>query len=205
LTKTSRNIQTAVALAVLIAAAGTLAVVIRKYRRDVDACRLLYTRSIKKKDIVDSARNALSALNDAELREQNYVLTGETVYSEAYADDIRAWQDESASLGLVAVKDRRPPSFRTSQTRERAWWANSPWSPLSTKKTDAILRSIAFARAPELSIWTRSEMALRRFRTSTAEPPMRPRQSSRGLRDRSAVLRKVESLSSCLRPPARCF
>ena len=36
---------------------------------------------------------------------QDYVLTGETVYSEAYAEDVRSWQDESASLTLVATKD----------------------------------------------------------------------------------------------------
>jgi CHASE3 domain sensor protein len=103
------KIQTGAAVLLLIAAVATLALVIREYRRDRDTCRLLYTRSIKKKDIVDAARNALSALNDAELREQNYVLTGETVYSEAYADDIRAWQDEFASLELIARNDPATP------------------------------------------------------------------------------------------------
>ncbi len=92
-----------------MAALVTMAFVIREYRRGRDASQLMYTRSVKKRDIVDAARNALAALNDAELREQNYVLTGETVYSEAYADDIRTWQDESATLQLVAEKDPATP------------------------------------------------------------------------------------------------
>jgi CHASE3 domain sensor protein len=103
-----RKIQTA-AILLLIAAVGMLALVIHEYLRDRDACQLLYTRSVKKRDIVDAARNAISALNDAELREQNYVLTGETLYSEAYADDIRTWQDELASLQLVARNDPATP------------------------------------------------------------------------------------------------
>jgi CHASE3 domain sensor protein len=101
----SRKIQIGAALALLIAAAATLALMIAEYRHDGDICRLLYTRSVKKKDIVDDARNALAALSDAELRVQDYVLTGETVYSEAYADDVRSWQDESGSLALVARND----------------------------------------------------------------------------------------------------
>lgn len=101
----SRKIQIGAALVLLIAAAAALALMIAEYRKDSDACRLLYTRSVKKKDIVDAARNALAALSDAEIRVQDYVLTGETVYSEAYTDDVRTWQDESASLALVARKD----------------------------------------------------------------------------------------------------
>jgi CHASE3 domain sensor protein len=104
-----RTIRIGAVLVLLVAAAGTLALMIAEYRRDSDRCRLLYTRYIKKKDIIDNARNALAALNDAELRAQNYVLTGETIYSEAYADDIRAWQDESGSLELVAIKDPATP------------------------------------------------------------------------------------------------
>jgi CHASE3 domain sensor protein len=105
----SRKTRTVAALSVLAAAAATLTLAIREYRRAGNAVGLMYTQSVKKKDIVDAARNALSALNDAELRAQNYVLTGETVYSEAYADDLRAWQDESASLVLVARNDPATP------------------------------------------------------------------------------------------------
>jgi CHASE3 domain sensor protein len=100
-----RKIQTAAAVVLLIASAATLVLMISEYRRGSDGSRLLYTRSVKKKDIVDDARNALAALSDAELRVENYILTGETVYSEAYAEDIRSWQDESGSLLLVATND----------------------------------------------------------------------------------------------------
>jgi CHASE3 domain sensor protein len=93
----------------LIAAVTTILWMVREYRRGKDAIQLSYTRSVKKRDIVDAARNALSALDDAELREQNYILTGETVYSEAYADDIRNWQDELAALELVARNDPATP------------------------------------------------------------------------------------------------
>jgi len=105
----SRKIQIGAALVLLVGAAATLALMIAEYRRDSNQCQLLYTRSVKKKDIVDDARNALAALNDAELRVQNYVLTGETVYSEAYAEDIRSWQDESGSLELVVRNDPAIP------------------------------------------------------------------------------------------------
>src|SRR5579863_8206324 len=99
-----RRIQIGAAAFMPIAAVAVLGLIVRECLRDSDAYRLLYTRSVKKHDIVDAARNALSALSDAEIREQNYVLTGETVYSAAYADDIRAWEDESAALELVAIK-----------------------------------------------------------------------------------------------------
>jgi CHASE3 domain sensor protein len=105
----SRKTRTVAALLVMAAAAATLTLAILEYRRAGNVVGLMYTQSVKKRDIVDAARNALSALNDAELRAQNYVLTGETVYSEAYADDLRAWQDESASLVLVARNDPATP------------------------------------------------------------------------------------------------
>jgi CHASE3 domain sensor protein len=100
-----RKIQKYSAVLLLVAAIVPLVLAVREYRSDRDACQLLYTRSVKKHDIVDAANNALTALIDAEVREQNYVLTGETVYSEAYAEDIRTWQDESAALELVARND----------------------------------------------------------------------------------------------------
>jgi CHASE3 domain sensor protein len=118
-----RKIQLCSALLLLIAGVSTMALVVREYRRGRDASNLLYTRSVKKRDIVDAARNALAALNDAELREQNFVLTGETVYSEAYADDIRSWQDEFATLELVAEKDPATPlvkDFSKAGTRTLA-------------------------------------------------------------------------------------
>ena len=97
-----------------------VAILAREYRRGVNSSQLMYTRSVKKRDIVDAAGNALSALSAAELHEQNYVLTGETVYSEAYAQDIRTWRDEDATLELVAVMDPATPlvkEFGTSGGR----------------------------------------------------------------------------------------
>jgi CHASE3 domain sensor protein len=93
----------------VIAAVATLAFVVREYRRERDSSQLLYTRSVKKHDIVDAVHNAFAALNDAEIREQYYALTGETVYSEAYAEDIRNWQDEYGALELMAEKDPATP------------------------------------------------------------------------------------------------
>src|ERR1700728_3281097 len=93
-----RIFQTGAVIFLLIAAVVTGLWEIREYRRDRNQFRLSYTRATKKRDIVDAARNALSALGDAELRAEDYVLTGETVYSEAYAEDIRTWEDESAAL-----------------------------------------------------------------------------------------------------------
>jgi CHASE3 domain sensor protein len=104
-----RKIEIGLLISLLIAAVATILFVVREYMQGRDASRLSYTRSVKKRDIVDAARNALSALTDAELRSQDYVLTGETVYSEAYADDIRNWQDESAALDLVARNDPAAP------------------------------------------------------------------------------------------------
>jgi CHASE3 domain sensor protein len=118
-----RKIQIRSAILLLIAGVVTMVFIVREYRRGRDASNLLYTRSVKKRDIVEAARNALAALNDAELREQNYVLTGETVYSEAYAEDIRSWQDESATLELVAEKDPATPlvkDFSQAGTRTLA-------------------------------------------------------------------------------------
>jgi CHASE3 domain sensor protein len=104
-----RRIQIGAAILLLIAAAATLTFVVREYRRDRDSSLLLYTNSIKKHDIVDAARNSLSALMDAELRAENYILTGETVYSEAYAEDTRDWEDEEGVLVLVARNDPATP------------------------------------------------------------------------------------------------
>jgi CHASE3 domain sensor protein len=100
-----RKIQIGSAVLVLVAAVAAMVLIGREYRRDTAECRLLYTRSVKMRDVVDAANNALSALVDAGIREQEYVLTGETVYSEAYSDDIRNWRDEYSALELVAAND----------------------------------------------------------------------------------------------------
>ncbi len=75
------------AIVLIVAAVSMLALGVRQYRKDSRLCQSLYTSANKKRDIVDAARNALEALEDAEIQAQDYVLTGETVYSEAYAED----------------------------------------------------------------------------------------------------------------------
>jgi CHASE3 domain sensor protein len=104
----TRRIRTGAAL-VLVAAVAAIALEVRQYRRDRDSYQRIYTRAVKQRDIADTARNAISALQDAEIREQDYVLTGETSYSEAYADDVRIWQDESGTLELLAEHDPAAP------------------------------------------------------------------------------------------------
>ena len=101
-------IQTAAVL-LLAAAIVVMAVVARTYWRDRDFYERAYTEVIKSRDIVDTSRNAVSALQDAEAQTQGYVLTGETSYSEAYAEDIRVWQDEFGTLELEAVHEPGTP------------------------------------------------------------------------------------------------
>jgi CHASE3 domain sensor protein len=104
-----RKFQIGAAVSLMIVAGATIVLDVREYRRDRDGYSRSYTRFTKKRDIVDAARNAISALGDAELRAQDYVLTGETVYSAAYAEDMRTWEDESAALELVAANDPATP------------------------------------------------------------------------------------------------
>jgi CHASE3 domain sensor protein len=108
-TKMRRRILIGSTVLLLMMAVAAMALVVRGYKSGKDRVQLSYTNTIKKYDIVDAARNALFSLSDAEIREENYVLTGETVYSEAYAGDIRTWQEEFASLELVAKNDAAAP------------------------------------------------------------------------------------------------
>jgi CHASE3 domain sensor protein len=90
------------------------------YRRQRDVSRTIYTRSVKKHDIVDSARKAIAALQGAEVSEQNYVLTGEAAYSEAYAGSVQDWQDEIGTLTLVVGHDPALPFVQDlSKTGDR--------------------------------------------------------------------------------------
>jgi CHASE3 domain sensor protein len=111
----SRLLRSIAAL-LLIAASLTVAFAFRQYSRDKERAKAGYTNLIKQHDIVDAARNAFNALQDAEVREQNYVLTGETTYSEGYASSIRDWQDEIGTLVLVAEKDPSTPLARDIAT-----------------------------------------------------------------------------------------
>jgi CHASE3 domain sensor protein len=93
------------AVLLLAGAVATMALFGWEYRRQNQRFRGLYTGSVKKRDISDTARRAISALQDAELQTQLYVLTGETAYSEAYADDLMEWDDEFGTLQIVARHD----------------------------------------------------------------------------------------------------
>lgn len=104
----SGAIRTAAVLS-MIAAIVVMALVGRSYRRDRRSWQDIYTRSVKERDIFDDARKALSAVQDAEVQVQDYALTGETTYSEAYAADIRQWQDEFGTLEVEAQHDRAVP------------------------------------------------------------------------------------------------
>jgi CHASE3 domain sensor protein len=99
----------AIAVLLLVAAIGVMAVVARIGWRDRNSYERNYTEVIKSRDIVDTSRNAVSALQDTESQAQGYVLTGETSYYEGYAEDIRVWQDEFGTLELEAVHDPRVP------------------------------------------------------------------------------------------------
>lgn len=95
----------AIATVLLVTSVATLALALRQYRTGRNLLEASYTEAVKTRDIVDAAHNAFNALNDAELRAENYVLTGETVYSDAYAADLRDWDDESGTLEVIAEKD----------------------------------------------------------------------------------------------------
>lgn len=99
-----RSIRIGAALT-LLAAIVAMALVGWVYRRDRARWQNLYTRSIKRRDISDTARKSMTALQDAELRAQYYVLTGETAYLEAYKADLQEWQDEFGTLEVVAQHD----------------------------------------------------------------------------------------------------
>lgn len=72
----------------------------RTYRIEKESADRRYTTMVKLRDVASSVRKAAIALHDAEIREQNYVLTGETTYSEGYGDSVGEWQDEAGVLGI---------------------------------------------------------------------------------------------------------
>jgi CHASE3 domain sensor protein len=106
-----REIRVAAVL-LLVGIVAIVAVELNQFRAARNSVRLAYTGVVKKNDIVATAQNSFAALRDAELREQDYILTGETVYSEAYAEDVRAWEDESGTLALISENDRVAPSAK---------------------------------------------------------------------------------------------
>jgi CHASE3 domain sensor protein len=109
-------IQAATVL-LLGAAIVVMAVVARAYWRDRNFYERAYTEIVKSRDIVDTSRNAVSALQDAESQALGYALTGETSYSEAYAEDIRVWQDESGTLEVEDIHDQMVKDLSMSGAR----------------------------------------------------------------------------------------
>jgi CHASE3 domain sensor protein len=103
--------QTAAAV-LLVVAVGTLVFVGREYRKERNLLQNVYARTAKMRDITDTSRSAVSALQDALAQAQGYALTGETVYSEAYAADVRTWQDESGTMDLEAMHDPATPMVK---------------------------------------------------------------------------------------------
>lgn len=88
----------------LVASMAIAFLAYRQYRYGGNNVRKAYTRAVNNNDIVESARKAFTSLSDAELRAENYVLTGETIYSEAFREDQRTWEDESGTLEAIARK-----------------------------------------------------------------------------------------------------
>lgn len=99
------RVTRAAAVLLLVATIIIAGAIVRQFRSARNSVLLAYTGTVKKRDIVDAARNSLAALTDAEFRAENYILTGETVYSEAYQSDVHTWEDESGTLQLIAEKD----------------------------------------------------------------------------------------------------
>ena len=150
------KMQTAAAV-LLVAAVANLALVGREYRKDRNSLQGVYAKTVKLRDITETSRNAVSALQDAVSQTQSYALTGETVYSEAYAADLRAWQDESGAMEVEAVHDPATPAAKdllehgAHVTKE----LDQIVSLQDKGSHDAEKLSIASARAPVSSIWSR--------------------------------------------------
>jgi CHASE3 domain sensor protein len=96
----------------LLGALATMVLVVRQYRWGRSGMESSYTSDVKKRDIIDAARNAFGALTDAELRAEGYALTGETIYSESFSKDLRDWEDESGTLEVIAENDPAAPMAR---------------------------------------------------------------------------------------------
>lgn len=100
------NLSLRVAASLLLCAAVVItAFAANTYLRDRERYQREYTRTTRQRDIADSARTAVSALQDAALQGQGYVLTGETAYAEGYRKDVGVWQDESGTAGIVSLHD----------------------------------------------------------------------------------------------------
>jgi CHASE3 domain sensor protein len=106
----------------LVIAVGVVAVFsIREYGRQRDSADAAYTRLVKRSDRIAATSKAVDALQDAVLREQGYVLTGETVYYEAYSASSGEWQDQVSALGIQAANTSAAPLVQElAQAGDRA-------------------------------------------------------------------------------------
>jgi CHASE3 domain sensor protein len=110
-----RNRFRVVAALLIVAGIAVTLFAVRSFLREREYYLLAYTRVIESQDIVDAVRNALAALDAAEIHAQSYVLTGDTRYSKAYTADALAWRDEIGVLGIIAEHDRALPLIKDFQ------------------------------------------------------------------------------------------
>ena len=106
-----------VAMAVIVAAVAIALLAFREYRKQQKEADRAYTQMIRLEDRAVAARKAIAALEDAEVREQNYVLTGETAYLETYKRSIGEWQDE---IGVLEVQTGKGPLLPLVQDISKA-------------------------------------------------------------------------------------
>ncbi len=107
-------------MALIVTAVAIALLAYREYRNQQKEADRAYTEIIKLQDRAVAARKAMAALEAAEVSEQNYVLTGETVYLEAYKTDIAEWRDELAVLQVQTEKGPLLPFVHEiSQTGDR--------------------------------------------------------------------------------------
>lgn len=90
------------ALLLLAAIAVTILAFLR-HRESYRQLRSAYAAAVTAHDIADSARDAFSSLSDAQIRAENYVLTGKASYFDAFKEDVRSWEDASGTLAAVAA------------------------------------------------------------------------------------------------------
>jgi CHASE3 domain sensor protein len=98
---TPKSAVVAASLFFLLGAAD-LAFILREYRRGTTGTGFSYTRFVKERDIGDGAGKAFDALEGAERHAEQYVLTGETQYLDAWHKELQTWEDEAGTLRLVA-------------------------------------------------------------------------------------------------------
>lgn len=87
-----------------------------QFRRYIHAIESKYAQLVKQVDIRDTARSSFEALRNAAFDEQRYLLTGETPSAQAFAMDIQTWNDEHATLRLIATNDPMTQAARALES-----------------------------------------------------------------------------------------